>query len=718
MDGTLGNERAPLKNGHECGYEPYYQRLSSSRSLNAIPSSTLTSTLVRKVKVKQGTLRYRRNNENKCVDVSKDYENYFNATVLEKVNTGHRGPEIYPTEGEFYPALHRLLTARRNWRPTFQVQGRSTFMMQGPLTNTLHHGAGEVGISLYNLERVGGLPILGDIYEEFLPQNKDLVDHNKYPAAIAELLRIHAELCEFHKAKHIYYDLWLDHFYQEYLMYFAYGEQTNSEKEKVETKKRSPLRSSPEGELATFLAFWLSCFVLPHDKEVIRPETFVMAALMASRHRISLTPIVLGYIYHGLGDAASNSYYPGKANTIFPIHYVIGWLAELFPCLYRRRPDSDCADDFPTLVCNAGLLGRKLSLPQARHIFKGGRYLSLRGSSYSEDSHNGRNMIDMGLSEEDSKFLLSIWSAVLPVCVGAELILEPYYPNRFARQFVFDQGVPSNRLSFIRALRQQRSGMDLAQAHADLQRRDTRAKRQLYQGGPSISSSKKGKTKEDWARESILKGVEVIIDIISNHGSARELLASRAGVFPSLSALRSMIDIYNFSIIEICWLSSKIEEIFGVVETAVKIKDLVDIDRVKALSDQDLTYSSEITHIEDQLNNLSTKGKLKSSLELKKKEAEQVKVDLVEAGFSKLHDLEKEKNHLKSLIGFIIFFENFHSSVHFILNLTNTIFLAKILIDLCFQGIAFMVPTGIRIPQDLSFNDSGRNRDPVGSKFW
>ncbi|KAJ8426820.1 hypothetical protein Cgig2_022601 [Carnegiea gigantea] len=130
----------------------------------------------------------------------------------------------------------------------------------------LYHGAGKVAISLYDLEQVGGLPILGDIYEEFLPQNKDLVGHNKYPTAVAELLRIHAELCEFHKAKHIYYDLWLDHFYQEYLMYFAYGEQTDSEKEKVETKKRSPLRISrqkqmenlkitAEGKLAAFLAF-------------------------------------------------------------------------------------------------------------------------------------------------------------------------------------------------------------------------------------------------------------------------------------------------------------------------------------------------------------------------------------------------------------------------------------------------------------------------------
>ena len=49
---------------------------------------------------------------------------------------------------------------------------------------------------------------------------------------------------------------------------------------------------------------------------------------------------------------------------------------------------------------------------------------------------------------------------------------------------------------------------------------------------------------------------------------------------------------------------------------------------------------------------------MKFSLDLKKKEAEQVKADLAEAAFSKLHDLEKEKSHLKSLIGSVISFKN------------------------------------------------------------
>ncbi|KAJ8419872.1 hypothetical protein Cgig2_000265 [Carnegiea gigantea] len=257
------------------------------------------------------------------------------------------------------------------------------------------------------------------------------------------------------------------------------------------------LNVTAEGELAAFLAFWLSRFVLPHDKEVIKPETFAMAAFMASGQRISLTPIILSYIYHGLREAASHLDHPGKANTICPIHYIIGWLAELFPSLYHCRPDSD----FPSLVYYAGLLGSKHSLPQARHVFRDGSYLPLRASSYPEDSHNGRDVIDIGLPDEEFKFLLSIWSSVL-----------------------------------------------------------------------------------------------------------LDLLASRAGVSQSLSELHSMIDIYKLSTIEIYWLFSKIEEIFGVVETAVKIADIVDVDRVKVLSDQDLTYSYKIAHIEDQRNNLSNKA--------------------------------------------------------------------------------------------------------------
>jgi len=89
----------------------------------------------------------------------------------------------------------------------------------------------------------------------------------------------------------------------------------------------------------------------------------------------------------------------------------------------------------------------------------------------------------------------------------------------------------------------------------------------------------------------------VIIGIISNHGSARDLLPSRAQVSQSLSALRSMINIYKLSIIEIYWISCKIKEIFGVVEIVAKIEELADVDRVEVLSSRDLTCSSKIAHV-------------------------------------------------------------------------------------------------------------------------
>ncbi|KAJ8427651.1 hypothetical protein Cgig2_010664 [Carnegiea gigantea] len=392
MDGTLGNEKAPLQNGRECDYGPYYQHSISLQSLNVTPSPMLTSILVRKVRIRQGTLL--------IVEMTrtnvKNYENYFNATVLEKVNPERCGEERYHVDDEFYQAPYckeklgidllvpRSLNLYKPLKQTgiFGAVGASQFPyhfdtnvwrafceLWGPLTNILHYGEGEVDISLYDLDQIGGLPIPGAIYEEFLPPNKDLTGRNKYLATVAELLRIHAKLYEFHKVKHIYYDLLLDHFYREYL------------KEKIEVKERSPicissqeritkLNVTAEGELAAFLAIWLSRFVLSHGKEVIRPETFVIAALMAYGQSISLAPsvmgciyhglvkaishpdnlgkanvifpshdvIVLGYIYHGLVEAISHPNNPSQANVIFPSHDVIGWLAEIFPYLYCHRP--------------------------------------------------------------------------------------------------------------------------------------------------------------------------------------------------------------------------------------------------------------------------------------------------------------------------------------------------------------------------------------------
>ena len=97
----------------------------------------------------------------------------------------------------------------------------------------------------------------------------------------------------------------------------------------------------------------------------------------------------------------------------------------------------------------------------------------------------------------------------------------------------------------------------------------------------------------------------MIISMISDHGSVKSLLANRSRVSQSLTALRSLSNVYKLSTIEICRLSSKIEAIFGIAESIAHIEESVDIDWVNILSTRDLSCSSEIVHIEDQLNDLT-----------------------------------------------------------------------------------------------------------------
>ncbi|KAJ8428927.1 hypothetical protein Cgig2_001018 [Carnegiea gigantea] len=130
-------------------------------------------------------------------------------------------------------------------------------------------------------------------------------------------------------------------------------------------------------------------------------------------------------------------------------------------------------------------------------------------------------------------------------------------------------------------------------------------------------------------------------------------------------------------------LFSKTKEIFGVVETAAKIEKSLDVDQVKVLSDQDLTCSSEIPHIEGARD---SKGGGADSQNVRE--------------FDNPVDLEKAKDRLKNLIGFVS-------------PLTMFIFgsFCLILLHLCFQALVHFVlydlcycnKTKTSLPFSLSF---------------
>lgn len=135
----------------------------------------------------------------------------------------------------------------------------------GPLSNTLHYADGEMSISLYDLKVIGGLPISGIPYEEFIPPNKDLQRSELYAPTISELLRIHSALCVAHRSDHICWDQWVHHFHRDEPIYAAFGH--SQPRLPVQRNHKLDLTVSDEGKLAAYLTFWLSRFCLAFKSE-------------------------------------------------------------------------------------------------------------------------------------------------------------------------------------------------------------------------------------------------------------------------------------------------------------------------------------------------------------------------------------------------------------------------------------------------------------------
>ncbi|MGV7988824.1 hypothetical protein PJP10_31110, partial [Mycobacterium kansasii] len=99
---------------------------------------------------------------------------------------------------------------------------------------------------------------------------------------------------------------------------------------------------SDYGELAAFIAYWLSVVVLPSSKsaDAIRPSLFVVAGAMAEGTKFSLAPPVLCSIYRGFGEIACHVKSPsvGSTSTYMPWYYFLGWLGVYFPWTFEA-PD-------------------------------------------------------------------------------------------------------------------------------------------------------------------------------------------------------------------------------------------------------------------------------------------------------------------------------------------------------------------------------------------
>ncbi|GMP55018.1 hypothetical protein CsSME_00019975 [Camellia sinensis var. sinensis] len=165
-----------------------------------------------------------------------------------------------------------------------------------PDTNTFHTIYGELGISLWDLHRISGLPIRSEFYEDSSQSKK--------------------------------FNHWT----------FKFIDESPTSISGFQRKDRIP----DDVYLSGFLASWLSGFVFHHSSGEIRLTTFHVATKMAGGTLFSLAIPVLAYLYHSPGKMASSSS-PGKENIQGPLHYLFGWISLYFVKTYSHGdPQSIC----------------------------------------------------------------------------------------------------------------------------------------------------------------------------------------------------------------------------------------------------------------------------------------------------------------------------------------------------------------------------------------
>ncbi|XP_056688310.1 uncharacterized protein [Spinacia oleracea] len=360
-----------------------------------------------------------------------------------------------------------------------------------PTTNTLHTMTGEWSVSLWDIYKLRGLPILGGIYDETIPDYhmlgaRDENGNRQISQACVILFTVYHRLAKDPKSKKgVTAQLWIDFWCKRERIHKVplkrrrYTESrpkvTNNPDVNIEAQPIS--WSQEENDLfdslgvvganrraityvGAFLSCWLCTFVLPQSEDrLIRPGTFETATLMARGETFSLAVPVLTSIYRGLNSISSNSK-PSYSKTFFPTHYVYAWLAYYF----NTHHDADPVPFGPLMVIYSGAQGSKyFNDGDARTLIHGGAKMNV-GCMMLNKNRNEHLFDDGNLDKVKFSYMVALRSSYLVLrreSHDGHFYVEPYSPHRFGRQFGFCQeitgvlrrGVDERSVPYYEALR-------------------------------------------------------------------------------------------------------------------------------------------------------------------------------------------------------------------------------------------------------------------------
>jgi len=192
-----------------------------------------------------------------------------------------------------------------------------------------------------------------------------------------------------------------------------------------------------EVSLEVFLSYWLCKFVFPSkDVGFIFLITFKVASIMAARRQFSFAIPVLASIFKGLKEIQSGLDVTAR-DIPFPIYFLSSWLAEKFG---THQIAISPVKLVKMTKYTSERLAKNFNKSQANFFFKNLKriisptILSLAKVVILCDDGN--------LSILKSDYFMCIWFGYLTLCYDDTFIIEPYYSDRFSKQFGFCQHIP------------------------------------------------------------------------------------------------------------------------------------------------------------------------------------------------------------------------------------------------------------------------------------
>jgi hypothetical protein len=341
-----------------------------------------------------------------------------------------------------------------------------------PATNTLHTSVGEISITLWDLCRIGGLPLFGSFYDEVVPSAKEM---SSLPSSCEYLFAaFHHLSLKLGGPDLVTSTEWVGFWFRGSVRYpkppnrrslrrSVRGKLSHNPRGIITTHRKqcrtedeeTPFRilkvsekAKEETWLAALLSCWLGEFVFPgKEANLIRPGTFKVASSMARGKKYCLAVPVLATIYKGLNDIASSSA-PSKCDATFPAHYLNAWLAEYF-ATHFDLPEASSLD--PCMVRFSGEGAAKyFEEVEARKLFCSITKFKFHHLALFKGHQEILEDNDQ-LSDSYVDYFISQRPSYLSLRRGDLSVLEPYSPHRFGRQFGFTQDIPGEIKEDLRA---------------------------------------------------------------------------------------------------------------------------------------------------------------------------------------------------------------------------------------------------------------------------